>query len=84
MPYSLALPFVLSLYRLAVRFGAAPDAEELQARLAQLDESLRRVDEEVEGRLSRAIVQAANARDALRGELAQARRAALRKPARGR
>ena len=81
VPYSLALPFVLSLYRLAVRYGAAPDAEELQARLAQLDESLRRVDEEVEGRLSRAIAQAANARDALRGEIAQARRAALRKPA---
>jgi DNA recombination protein RmuC len=78
VPYSLALPFVLGLYRLAVRYGAAPDAEELQARLVQLDESLRRVDEEVEGRLSRAIAQAANARDALRGEVAQARRAALR------
>lgn len=79
VPYSLALPFVLSLYRLAVRYGAAPDAEELQARLAQLDDSLRRMDEEVEGRLSRAIAQAANARDALRGEVAQARRAALRR-----
>jgi DNA recombination protein RmuC len=78
VPYSLALPFVLSLYRLAVRYGAAPDAEELQARLVQLDESLRRIDEEVEGRLSRALVQAANARDALRAEAAQARRAALR------
>jgi DNA recombination protein RmuC len=78
VPYSLALPFVLSLYRLAVRYGEAPDAEDLPGRLAQLDESLRRVDEEVEGRLSRALVQAANARDALRAEVAQARRAVLR------
>ncbi len=78
VPYSLALPFVLSLYRLAVRYGTAPDAEELEARLARLDESLRRVDEEVEGRLSRALVQAANARDAVRAEVAQARRAVAR------
>ena len=42
------------------------------------------MDEEVEGRLSRAIAQAANARDALRGEIAQARRAALRPAADGR
>ena len=78
VPYSLALPFVLSVYRLAVRYGSAPDAEELEARLARLDESLRRVDEEVEGRLSRALVQAANARNAVRAEVAQARRAAAR------
>jgi hypothetical protein len=32
------------------------------------------MDEEVEGRLSRALVQAANARDAMRGDLADARR----------
>jgi len=78
VPYSLALPFVLCVYRLAVRFGGAPDTEELAARVEQLVEALRRMDEEVEGRLSRALVQATNARDALRGELASARRAAGR------
>jgi DNA recombination protein RmuC len=74
VPYSLVLPFALSLYRLAVRFAPAPDLEETAARLARLDELLRRLDDEVEGRLSRALVQAANARDALRGDLAEARR----------
>jgi DNA recombination protein RmuC len=74
VPYSLVLPFALSLYRLAVRFAPAPDREETTARLARLDELLRRLDEEVEGRLSRALVQAANARDALRGDIADARR----------
>lgn len=74
VPYSLALPFVLSLYRLSVRFASAPDSEEVAARLVRLSELLQRMDDEVEGRLSRALVQAGNARDALRGDLAEARR----------
>jgi DNA recombination protein RmuC len=78
VPYSLALPFVLCLYRLAVRFGQTPDAADVGARLAEVSEALRRIDEEIEGRLSRALVQAANARDALRGELAQVRQIAER------
>ncbi|HXK08957.1 MAG TPA: DNA recombination protein RmuC [Vicinamibacteria bacterium] len=78
VPYSLALPFVLSLYRLSVRFASAPDVQELGARAARLSELLRRIDEEIEGRLSRALVQAGNARDALRADLAEARRASGR------
>jgi DNA recombination protein RmuC len=74
VPYSLVLPFVLSLYRLSVRFAAAPDPDEVGARLARLSGLLQRMDEEVEGRLSRALVQAGNARDTLRGDLAEARR----------
>ena len=78
VPYSLALPFVLCLYRLAVRFAGAPDPHELSGRLVQIAEALRSMDDEVESRLSRALVQAANARDALRGEIASARQAAER------
>jgi len=78
VPYSLALPFVLTLYRLTVRFASAPGTEEVSALLARLPELLERMEEEVEGRLSRAVVQAANARDALRGDLAEARRASCR------
>jgi hypothetical protein len=78
VPYSLALPFVLALYRLTVRFAPASVAEDASARLARLPELLQRMDEEVEGRLSRALVQAANARDALRGDVAEARRTAGR------
>jgi DNA recombination protein RmuC len=78
VPYSLALPFVLSLYRLSVRFASTPDTEEVAAGLVRLSELLQRMDDEVEGRLSRALVQAGNAREALRGDLAEARRASLR------
>jgi DNA recombination protein RmuC len=76
VPYSLALPFLLALYRFAVRFGASPDAEEgeRRARLARVAEGLRRIDETVEGRLSRALAQLTNARDDVRAELAEARR----------
>lgn len=78
VPYSLALPFVLALYRLTLRFNPAPDAEEVAARLVRLPELLQGMDEEIEGRLSRALVQAANARDALRSGLADARRTSSR------
>ncbi|HEY7514331.1 MAG TPA: DNA recombination protein RmuC [Vicinamibacteria bacterium] len=76
VPYSLALPYLLALYRLIVRFGSAADGESVAGRLAELEESLRRADEEVEGRLSRGLVLAENARDALRSHLSGARRAA--------
>jgi len=64
VPYSLALPYVLALYRLTVRFGCAVDTDQLADRIRGLEETLRRVDDEVEGRLSRGLVQAGNARDA--------------------
>jgi DNA recombination protein RmuC len=76
VPYSLALPYVLALLRLANRFSLADAGGDLARRLTALGESLRRMDEEVEGRLSRALVQAENARDALRDGLALARRQA--------
>jgi DNA recombination protein RmuC len=58
VPYSLVLPFLLTLYRFAVRLAALPgaDAAERGARLERVGEGLRRLDETVEGRLSRALV----------------------------
>lgn len=72
VPYSLALPYVLALYRLALRLGAASDADRRLERLRAIEEALRCLDEEIEGRLSRGLVQVQNARDALRGRLAEA------------
>lgn len=78
VPYSLALPYVLLLYRLALRFGARVDTDQLAERLQTLQESLRQLAEELEGRLSRALVQAQNARDAMRDRLLDAQRATAR------
>jgi hypothetical protein len=74
VPYSLTLPFVLAVYRLSLRFGCAVDTDQLEARLRALDEGLERSAGEVESRLSRSLVLLENARDALRAELAGARR----------
>jgi DNA recombination protein RmuC len=77
VPYSLALPFVLTVYRLALRFGAV-DADALVARLRVVTEALRAIGEEVEGRLSRGLLQVQNARDALRGHASEAQGATER------
>ena len=78
VPYSLTLPYVLSLYRLALRFGSSLDQDQLQSHLRSLDELLRRLEEEIEGRLSRGLVQMGNSRDALRDHLSEARRSSAR------
>jgi DNA recombination protein RmuC len=77
VPYSLALPFVLAVYRLALRLGAV-DEGALRARLHVVAEALRAIGEEVEGRLSRGLLQVQNARDALRGHASEAQAATER------
>ena len=78
VPYSLALPYVLALYRLVVRFGASVDTDQLSNNVRSLVECLRKLDDEVEGRLSKGLVQVQNARDSLRDHVALAQRAADR------
>jgi hypothetical protein len=78
VPYSLALPYVLALYRLTLRLGCAVDTSQLADHVRALGETLRRMDEEVEGRLSRGLVLVENGRDALRERLGEARRTTTR------
>jgi DNA recombination protein RmuC len=73
VPYSMALPFVLVVYRLTLRFASAVDTDALLGRLHAVAEGLHHIEEEVEGRLSRGLVQVQNARDALRGHASEAR-----------
>ena len=75
VPYSLALPFVLVPLPPGGALRLRPRSSRRWPRASRASpELLQRMDDEVEGRLSRALVQAANARDALRGDLAEARR----------
>ena len=76
VPYSLTLPYVLALYRLALRLGAAADGYQRLERVQVIEDALRAMEGEVEGRLSRGLVLVQNARDTLRGRLAEARAAA--------
>lgn len=72
VPYTLALPYVLALYRLSLRFGATVDSDQMAERLRALDQALRRVGDEAESRLSRGLSQAQNARDAIREHVLEA------------
>jgi len=76
VPYSLTLPYVLALYRLALRLGAAADGYQRLERVQVIEDALQAMEAEVEGRLSRGLVLVQNARDTLRGRLAEARAAA--------
>jgi len=76
VPYSLTLPYVLALYRLALRLGAAADGYQRLERVQVIEDALQAMEGEVEGRLSRGLVLVQNARDTLRGRLAEARAAA--------
>ncbi len=76
VPYSLALPYVLALYRLALRLGAAADQDRRLERVRVIEEALQAIENEVESRLSRGLVLVQNARDELRGRVADARAAA--------
>jgi DNA recombination protein RmuC len=78
VPYSLALPYVLCLYRLSIRFGTTVDPDQLMAHVRSLGESLHKIEDDLEGRLSRGLVQVENARDSIRESLSQARRATTR------
>ena len=72
------MPYVLALYRLTLRFGSSVDTDQLAARLRSVDESLRRLGDEVEGRLSRGLVQIQNARDAMREQVLEAQQSTAR------
>jgi DNA recombination protein RmuC len=78
VPYSLALPYVLALYRLAARFGTAIDQDQLGARLRDIEVGLRRIEDEIEGRLARGLVQIGNAGDAVRDHVRGAQGAVRR------
>lgn len=78
VPYSLTLPFVLSLYRLTLRFGSALDTDQLSAHLRCLESQLRKIEEDLEGRLSRGLVQVGNARDQIREALVESQRICAR------
>ena len=75
VPYSLALPAALLVYRLALRFGLQADGDRLGEALQRLGQALTQADEELEGRFSRGLVQLENGRDALRRHLGEARQA---------
>ena len=60
------LPYLLLVFQTVLRAGKEVDLERLSAHLATAEQALGRLQDEVEGRLSRAIVMLSNSRDELR------------------
>lgn len=68
---SMFVPCLLMLFQSAVRESREIDVEKLSAYLKAADQGLRALQEEIEGRLSRAITMLGNSRDELRAQTAR-------------
>ncbi|HEX6030412.1 MAG TPA: DNA recombination protein RmuC [Tepidiformaceae bacterium] len=69
--HSMFVPCLLMLFQAAVRDSREIDVEKLSGYLKAADQGLRALQEEIEGRLSRAITMLGNSRDELRAQTAR-------------
>lgn len=74
--YSQALPYLLSLLQVVLRFSAKIDAARLSSALKTIADALEKMENEVEGRLARSLTQLENSRGELRTQLSRARQGA--------
>ena len=61
LPYSLAVPYALSLMILIGRFGGALDTSNVKAALAKVEETLAQLDDSLESHMSRGLTMLTNA-----------------------
>ncbi len=71
--YTQAIPYLLSLLQVVLRFGTEIDTARLSQALTTIADALEKMDGEVDGRLSRTITQLVNSREDLKGHLSRAR-----------
>lgn len=75
IPYSQALPYLLTLYQLHLRYAAGLDAERISEALTQLERELGEIERTLENSVARSITTLDNAYRALRGSLVEMRSA---------
>lgn len=73
--YTQAVPYILSLLQIILRFSSEVDTTRLSATLKVITDSLERMDKELEGRFAGALTQLKNSREELASQLARARQA---------
>ena len=71
--YTQAIPYLLSLLQVVWRFGTEIDTARLSQALTTIADALEKMDNEVDGRLSRTITQLQNSREDLKAHLSRAR-----------
>jgi len=74
--YTQAIPYLLSLLQVVLRFGTEIDTARLSQALTTIADALEKMDGEVDGRLSRTIIQLQNSREELKAHLSRARQGA--------
>ena len=73
LPYSLAVPYVLSLLVLIARFGGALDTSQVRGSIAKVDQTLHELEDALESHMSRGLTMFANALQNQRSGIAQCR-----------
>ena len=71
--YTQVIPYLLSLLQVILRFGTQIDTARLSQALSTIADALEKMDNEVDGRLSRTVTQLQNSREDLKAHLSQAR-----------
>lgn len=74
--YTQAIPYLLSLLQVVLRFGSEIDTARLSQALATIADALEKMESEVDGRLSRTITQLQNSREEFKSHLSRARQGA--------
>lgn len=73
LPYSLAVPYVLSMFVLIARFGGALDTSRVRSSLAKVDQTLHDLEESLEGHMNRGLTMLSNAVQNQRSGVAECR-----------
>lgn len=73
VPYSMAVPYVLSLIVLIARFGGALDTSRVRAALAKVDSTLHELEDDIESHMSRGLTMLSNAVQNQRSGIAECR-----------
>jgi DNA anti-recombination protein RmuC len=73
IPYSQAIPYLLTLYQLHLRYSAAVDAERVTEALTQLERQLGEIERTLENSVARSITTLQNAYGTLRTSLGEIR-----------
>jgi hypothetical protein len=73
VPYSLAVPYGLSMLVLIARFGGALDTSHVRSALAQVDSTLRELEKDIESHMSRGLTMLSNAVQNHRSGIAECR-----------
>jgi DNA recombination protein RmuC len=76
IPYSQAVPFLLALFMVILRYATSVDTARLSSALKTILDSLEQMEGEVDGRFANALTQLRNSREALLAQLEKARRGA--------